>query len=115
MQGYQIVFFTQQERTHGALSIAEWLLATARELGIKGATVSAAQGGYGRDGAYRAAHFFETSEQPVEVAVAVSPEHCRLLFERIRAEKLQIFYVKIPAEFGLTGAEDEAKDDRRNG
>ncbi|SDF97119.1 DUF190 domain-containing protein [Desulfovibrio legallii] len=106
MQGYQIVFFTQQERSHGALSVAEWLLATARALGIKGATVSAAQGGYGRDGAYRTTRFFETGEQPVEVTMAVSPEHCRLLFERIRAEKMQIFYVKIPAEFGLTGEAD---------
>ena len=50
MHGYQLTFFTQQNRLHGALTIAEWLTAEARKLGISGVTVTAAQSGYGRDG-----------------------------------------------------------------
>ncbi len=107
MHGYQLTFFTQQGRTHGMLSIAEWLLREAREIGIKGATVAAAQGGYGRDGRYHSTRFFELGEQPVEVTMAVGPEQATQLFARIGEEDLRIFYMKIPVEFGITGEDQE--------
>ena len=50
MRGWQLTFYTQQGRSHGTRSIAEWLVAEAKALGISGATMSTAQGGYGRDG-----------------------------------------------------------------
>jgi PII-like signaling protein len=85
------------------LSITEWLLKEARAIGINGATIAAAQGGYGRDGKYYSTHFFELGEQPVEVTMAVDSEQANLLFSRIREETLRIFYIKIPIEFGITG------------
>ncbi|MEG6502910.1 MULTISPECIES: DUF190 domain-containing protein [unclassified Desulfovibrio] len=103
MHGYQLTFFTQQGRVHGMLSLAEWLLQQARAVGIKGATVAAAQGGYGRNGKYYSAHFFEMGEQPVEVTMAVNPAQAELLFAKIEEERLGIFYIKIPIEFGITG------------
>lgn len=48
MDGFKLSFFTQQGRSHGVLSISDWLLNEAKELGIKGATVNVAQSGYGR-------------------------------------------------------------------
>lgn len=105
MQGYQLTFFTQQSRTHGLFSIAEWLMKESRKLGINGVTVSTAYGGYGRDGKFHSARFFETAEQPVEVTMAVSVEDSARLFERIAEEQLKIFYVKTPVEFGVTGDE----------
>lgn len=48
MQGYQLTFFTQQDRMHGTLSVAQWLIAEAKKLGVRGATMSAAEAGYGR-------------------------------------------------------------------
>ena len=73
------------------LSLAEWLLQQARAVGIKGATVAVAQGGYGRNGKYYLAHFFEMGEQPVEVTMAVNPLQAELLFAKINAEQLGIF------------------------
>lgn len=105
MHGYQLTFFTQQTRLHGALTIAEWLIAEAKKLGISGVTVTAAQSGYGRDGKLHSAHFFELAEQPVEVTMAVAAEKSDLLFAKIAAERLKIFYVKTPIEFGVTGEE----------
>ena len=104
MHGFRLSFFTQQGRTHGMLSISEWLLKEAKELGIKGATVNVAQGGYGRDGKYRSARFFDIAEQPMEVQLAVNTEECERLFARIEKENLEIFYMKIPIEFGTTGS-----------
>ncbi len=103
MQGYQLTFFTQQGRTHGALPITDWLLKEAKSLGIRGATVNAAQSGYGRDGKYRSSRFFELGDQPMEVTMAVGEEEAERLFARINEENLKIFYMKIPAEFGITG------------
>ena len=71
--------------------------------GISGATMSAAQGGYGRDGRLHWANFFELAEQPLEVTMALSDEAAERLFARIAAEGLRIFYTKVPVEFGITG------------
>ena len=106
MHGFRLSFFTQQGRTHGILSIAEWLLKEAKELGIKGATVNAAQGGFGRDGKYHSARFFELGEQPMEVQMAVTTEECERLFAKIEKEKLEIFFMKMPIEFGTTGSKN---------
>ena len=79
--------------------------AEAKKLGISGVTVTAAQSGYGRDGKLHSAHFFELAEQPVEVTMAVAAEKSDLLFAKIAEERLKIFYVKTPIEFGVTGEE----------
>lgn len=47
-QGYQLIFFTQQNCKLDGMTVAEWLLKTAKDLGIPGATMSLAQAGYGR-------------------------------------------------------------------
>ncbi|SFM95617.1 DUF190 domain-containing protein [Nitrosomonas communis] len=41
MQGFQVTFFTQQDRRHGSLPLGEWLLQEARRLGVAGATLIA--------------------------------------------------------------------------
>lgn len=107
MHGYQLTFFTQQGRVHGMVNLAEWLLQQAKAVGIKGATVATAQGGYGRNGKYYSVHFFEMGEQPVEVTMAVDAVQVDLLFAKINEEQLGIFYIKIPIEFGVTGEKRE--------
>ena len=88
MNGYRLTFYTQQGRTHNHMSIAEWLLREAKAIGVEGATFAAAQGGYGRDGKYHSTRFFDVGEQPMEVTMAVSPEHSEQLFARIEQETL---------------------------
>ena len=64
MKGYQITFFTQQDRRHKHHPMAEWLMLAARDLGVRGATVVAGSEGFGQHRRIHSAHFFELADQP---------------------------------------------------
>ena len=103
MLGYQLTFFTQQDRNHRGRPLAKWLLEEARNLGIGGATLIPAAEGFGHDRKLRSVHFFELTDQPLEVTMAVSEGDADRLFARIKEEGINIFFVKTPIEFGMTG------------
>ncbi len=103
MQGFQVTFFTQQDRRHSSLPLGEWLLQEARRLGVAGATLIAATEGFGHDRKLHSAHFFELADQPIEVVMALSAADADRLFSRLREENINVFYVKMPIEFGMTG------------
>jgi len=103
MQGFQLTFFTQQDRNHRGRSLAQWLLEEARSLGIGGATLISATEGFGHDRKLRSTHFFELADQPLEVTLAVSEGDAERLFARLKEEGVNIFYVKTPIEFGMSG------------
>ena len=102
MQGFQLTFFTAQDRKHGTQPLAEWLMQEARKLGIGGATLTAASEGFGRDGKLHSAHFVELADQPVEITLAVSAANAERIFLLLEQEQIKIFYVKTPIEFGMT-------------
>jgi len=104
MNGYQITFFTQQDRRHHGVPVGDWLVRLASELGLRGATLTAASEGVGRHHRLHSAHFFELADQPQTVVMAVTTEESTRLFERLRAEKVQLFYVKTAVEFGELGS-----------
>jgi PII-like signaling protein len=103
MIGYQITFFTHQDKRHKHQPMAEWLLLAARDLGLRGATIVAGSEGYGQHRRIHSAHFFELADQPQEVMLAVSEDECARLFELLEKEAVQLFYVKTPVEFGILG------------
>ncbi len=103
MIGYQISFFTVQGRRHQHMSLAEWLIYSARELGIRGATIIAASEGYGHDKSIHSAHFFELADQPQVVIMVASEDEMHKIFELLTQENIKLFYVKTPVEFGVTG------------
>jgi PII-like signaling protein len=103
MQGYQITFFTQQDRRHKGKPLADWLVHLAQELGLSGATLISGNEGFGHHGRLHSAHFFELADQPQEVVLAATAEETERLFERLKAEGVQLFYVKTPVEFGVLG------------
>lgn len=100
MNGYQLSFLTVQTHRHAGKSVADWLMHLAREMGLQGATVISGSEGFGKHGRIHSAHFFELADQPIEVVMAVTEEEAEKLFERIRREKVKVFYVKAPVEFG---------------
>jgi PII-like signaling protein len=102
MIGFQITFFTQQDRRHGRTPLGEWLLLEAKKLGLSGATLTGAGEGFGHDGKLHSAHFFELADQPIEVTMAVTAEDADRLLQRLHEEKVNVFYVKAPIEFGMT-------------
>ena len=103
MQGFQVTFFTEEGRHHGHQQGHVWLMEVAQSIGITGITTAMGVQGIGRDGKLHSAHFFELTDQPVEVTMALSPQQCSALFERLEQEKANVFYVKAPVEFGVLG------------
>jgi PII-like signaling protein len=105
MNGYQLSFFTQQDRKFKNKPIAEWLIGEAKRLGITGATIFAGSEGFGHEGRLHSARFFDLSDQPLEIVMAAGVEESEQLFSIIKKEKVRIFYVKIPIEYGVLGNE----------
>ncbi|ADW17831.1 protein of unknown function DUF190 [Desulfobulbus propionicus DSM 2032] len=103
MLGYQLTFFTQQDRNHKGRPVAKWLVEEARSIGIGGATLTQAAEGYGHDRKLRSVHFFELTDQPLQVTMAVSEADAERLFARIKEEDVNVFFVKTAIEFGMTG------------
>jgi uncharacterized protein len=80
-----------------------WLMDVARSPCITGITTAVGVQGIGRSGGLHSAHFIELPDQPVEVTMALSPAQCDTLFERLEAEKANVFDTKTPVEFGVLG------------
>ena len=103
-KGYQLIFYTEQNRTHHHQPIGEWLFELVRSMKIRGATLTTGVEGIGHDHRVHLVHFFDVTEQPVVVTMVVSEEECTRLLTHIRGEvDLQLFYVKMPVEFGSIG------------
>lgn len=102
MNGYILTFFTQQNREHDEQPVATWLIETARQLGIRGATLQSGMEGFGRDGRFHSDNIFDFEDRPQQVVVVVSEDESERLFARIKAAGLQIFFTKTPTEFGST-------------
>ena len=107
MQGYQLEFFLEQNKRHGYQALYEWLIEAARSHGIHGATVFMGALGFGHHRRIHSAHFFELADQPVEVTMVVNLEESDRLFALLEQEKVHMFYVKLPVEFGVLGEQDE--------
>ncbi len=107
MNGYQITFFTHQDKRHKGKQLGEWLLQLAQELGLGGATLLTGGESFGHHRRIHSAHFFELADQPVEVMIAVTTEEADKLLDRLKAEGVHLFYVKTPIEFGVLGAPDQ--------
>lgn len=105
MKGYQLTFFTHQDRKHHGTSLGEWILKEALKMGIGGATLTTAAEGFGHHHKIHSARFFELADQPVAVTMAVNEEEKDKFFQILDDEKIKVFYVKIPIEFGTTGSE----------
>ena len=106
MNGNCLTLYMHELRRHKGLLLYEWILERAKRIGIHGGSAFRAIAGYGRHGVLHEEHFFELAGNlPVEVAFLVSAEEADRLLGMLREEDIQIFYVKMPAEFGaINGA-----------
>lgn len=103
MKGTYLIFFVQEDRTHHGILEYEWLLKHARKLGLSGGTAFKAIAGFGRHGLIHADHFIELAgDLPVEVTFMASEEEADRLLASLRAEGLSAFFVRLPAECGVT-------------
>ena len=102
MQGYLVTFFTQRSREYDGLSLAAWIVEEARKLGVRGATLSSGQQGFGHDGRSHSDNFFEQEDPPQQVAMAMTRCECDKLMAVLAEHHLRVFYTKAEVEFGFT-------------
>ena len=103
-KGICLRFYTHENRRHNHLLLHEWLLEQAKRCGIHGGSAFRAIAGYGRHGVLHEQHFFELAgDLTVTVEFLLDDAQAQQLLDLIASEKVQVFYARFPAEFGLTG------------
>ncbi|MDN5780926.1 MAG: DUF190 domain-containing protein [Luteimonas sp.] len=103
MEGIYLKFYLQENLRHDGRLVHEWLVDLARELELPGCSVFRAIGGYGHHHQLHRQAFVELQGTlPVEVAFALEEGDAGRLLDRIGAEGLALFHVRIPASFGFT-------------
>jgi PII-like signaling protein len=107
MQGVYLKFYVHENRRlHGILAY-EWLLEKARDCGIHGGSAFRAIAGFGRHGVLHEDHFFELqADLPVEVGFAVSDTDADRFLDLIRQERVSVFYIKMPVEYGVLNSSE---------
>lgn len=110
MKGTYLKFYIHESRLHHHQLVYEWLLEQAKAIGIHGGSAFKAIAGYGRHGVLHEDHFFELAgDLPVEVVFVVSDEETERLLALARDEKISLFYVRMPVEYGVMNG-DAAHD-----
>lgn len=107
MQGYQLTFFTAQDKRVGHQPIGEWLLEFAKAHGAIAGTLVGAGEGFDHRGRFHSAHFFELADQPLAVTVSLDEAACERLMLALAEEEVDLAYVKVPVEFGRVGRNSE--------
>jgi uncharacterized protein len=104
MQGVYLKFYVQEKRQHHGILAYEWLLETAKKLGVHGGSAFRAIAGYGRHGRLHEEHFFELAgDLSVEVGFALTEQEAESFLAHLAGEKLKLFYIKVPLEMGVVG------------
>lgn len=97
-----LTFYVSEKQHHGGMPRYEWLLEEARELGIHGGSAFRAIAGFGRHGRLREDTFFELAgELAVKVEFILEDAIAEQLLQRVRAQNLEIFYVRHAVQSGV--------------
>ena len=94
--------FVSEASRHGGKPTYEWLLDTAKILGIGGGSAFRALAGFGRHGRRDAGFFELAGELPVVVEFFVETALADRLLEAVAAAELKLVYARLPAEIGVT-------------
>lgn len=105
MNGSLLFFYMREDQRHGGGLMWEWLLGQANHLGIRGGTAFKAIGCFGRHHVLSEAKFFELAGAlGIQVEFVVSEAEAGALLALLEREGVELFYAKLPATFGRTGA-----------
>lgn len=105
MEGcYLRLYVHENDRIHGQPAW-EWLLARANEFGVRGGSAFRAMAGFGRHRVLHEERFFELAGSvTIELDFIVTEEEATRLLDLVDRERLRVFYAKVPAQFGVAGA-----------
>jgi len=101
--GSQLTLYANRSQKKGSRTLVEWILDTAKEAGVLGATVvSGAEGIDGR-GRMHAARFFELADEPAVVVVVADNPAIDTLIAKLDEGGVRLFYTRESIEFGHLG------------
>ncbi|MGH8505098.1 MAG: DUF190 domain-containing protein [Stenotrophobium sp.] len=104
MEGVMLCFLVHENRKCHGLLAYEWLLETAKKLGIPGGTVYRSMAGFGRHGVLHEQHFFELAgDLALQVVFILNDDEARRLLDIVAREENSFFYVRSPVEYGVVG------------
>ena len=99
-------FYVQENRRHGGGLLYDWIVDLARTLGLPGCSVFQAIAGYGHHGQMHRQAFFELQgELPVEIEFVLTAAQADALMAKLREAGVEVFWVRMPAEFGFLPGE----------
>ena len=101
MDGSFLKFYVHEDQRHQGHLVWEWLLEQANALGVRGGSAFRAMAGFGRHHMLHEARFFELAGLTVQVEFIVTDQEAERLLERVRNEKIRLFYAQTPARFGV--------------
>lgn len=106
MDGLVLRFYVREgDRVHDRLAW-EWLLDQAKAIGVRGGSAFRAIAGFGRHRVLHEERFFELAGTvTVVVEFIVTTSEATQLLELVTKENLRTVYARLPAEFGVTGAQ----------
>ena len=108
MNGTLLRFYVEEKQMlHGVL-LWEWLLDSARKLGVQGGSAFRSIGGFGRHHNLHESRFFELAGNAgIEVEFIVGDEEARRLIALIGEQGVRVFYSTLPARFGVINPDPE--------
>ena len=111
MDGSFLRFYVHEGDRHRGRLVWEWLLDEANKLRIRGGSAFRALAGFGRHHMLHEARFFELAGTlTVEVEFIVTDQEVTQLLQRLRDEKIRLFYAQIPARFGVINPDPQDAD-----
>ncbi|EKK08016.1 MULTISPECIES: DUF190 domain-containing protein [Acinetobacter calcoaceticus/baumannii complex] len=103
MNGYLVTFYTELNERYQGEQIHEWLLKLSKEMHFSGATVTHGDKGIDHTGKLHSTSFFELIDEPIQIQFALTETQTEQLFDYLNNERVSIFYVKTPVQFGTVG------------
>ncbi|HEV2606948.1 MAG TPA: DUF190 domain-containing protein [Xanthomonadaceae bacterium] len=95
-------FYMHENRKLHSILLYDWLLENARKNDVHGGSAFRAIAGYGRHGNLHEQHFYELAgELPVVVEFLLTSDEADAMIARLRNEKVNVFYTRVAAEFGV--------------
>lgn len=95
-------FYMRENTKQHSILLYDWLLENAKKNGVHGGSAFRAIAGYGRHGNMHEQHFYELAgDLPVAVEFLLTTDEADAMIARLRAEKINVFYTRVAAEFGV--------------
>jgi len=101
--GSQLTLYANRGQRKGGRTVIEWILDTAKEAGVHGATVVESSEGVDSRGRFHAARFFELVDEPAVVVVVADDAAIDTLIAKLGEGGVKLFYTRAPIEFGHLG------------